>query len=222
MSSETFKQTLFSQFAQIGKALSNANRLELLELIAQGERNVEQLAQLSKLTFANTSQHLQHLRRAGLVSAKKKGLKVYYQLSGNDVIEMLAKIRTVAENHIAEVERLITCFLQVKDSLEPVLRAELLERARQGLVNVLDVRPSDEYLAGHIAGAINIPLNELQKRLNELDNDKEIVAYCRGPHCILAYEAVKQLREKGLSARRLEDGYPEWKSADLPIEKTQP
>lgn len=218
MSSNSFKHDLFSQFARVGKALSNSNRLELLEYIAQGERGVDELAKVSGLTVANTSQHLQQLRQAGLVTCRKEGLKVFYTLSGDDVIGLLAALRGVAERHVADVERLIRTYLTVKDDLEPLARQELLARVRDGLVTVLDVRPAEEYAAGHVPGAINVPLSELEKHLQALDPDQEIVAYCRGPHCVLAFEAVDRLRSRGLRARRLEDGYPEWKHAGLPVE----
>ncbi len=218
MSSSNFKHDLFVQFARVGKALSNANRLVLLEYIAQGERSVDALAKVSGLTVANTSQHLQQLRQAGLVSCRKQGLKVFYTLSGNDVIGLLDALRGVAERHVADVERLVNTYLTVKDELEPVPRRELLQRVRDGLVTVLDVRPSEEYAAGHVPGAVNVPLPELEHYLEELNPEQEVVAYCRGPHCVLAFDAVASLREKGLKARRLEDGYPEWKSAGLPIE----
>lgn len=215
-----FKQDLFSQFARVGKALSNGNRLELLEFLAQGERSVDDLAQVAGLTVANTSQHLQQLRQAGLASSRKDGLKVYYSVNSDDVIHLLDALRLVAENHVAEVDKLINSFLTVKDSLEPVPRKELIERLRDGLVTVIDVRPEEEYQSGHVPGALNIPINQLEARLEELANGQEIVAYCRGPHCILAYDAVARLRDKGLTAHRLEDGFPEWKTAGLPVEKS--
>ena len=218
MSSTHFKHELFAQFARVGQALSTGNRLELLEYLAQGERSVEDLSKVAELTLANTSQHLQQLRQAGLVVSRKEGLKVYYRLSGDDVIVLLDALRKVAERHVAEVERLVNSYLTVKDSLEPVPRAELLARARDGRVTVLDVRPPKEYAAGHVPGAVNIPLEELEQRLEELGKDPEIVAYCRGPHCVLAFDAVARLRDKGLKARRLEDGYPEWKAEGLPVE----
>lgn len=218
MSSVNFKHDLFAQFARVGKALSNGNRLELLEFLAQGERSVEKLSKVAGLTLANTSQHLQQLRQAGLVASRKEGLKVYYCLSGDDVIALLEVLRLVAERHVSDVERLVNTYLTVKDSLEPVPRSELLARVRDGLVTVLDVRPPEEYAAGHVPGAINIPLQELEQRLEELGKDQEIVAYCRGPHCVLAFDAVARLREKGLKARRLEDGYPEWKAGGMPVE----
>jgi rhodanese-related sulfurtransferase len=213
-----FKHVLFAQFARVGKALSNGNRLELLEYLAQAERSVEDLAKVAGLTLANTSQHLQQLRQAGLVTNRKEGLKVYYRLSGDDVIVLLDALRAVAERHVADVERLVNTYLTVKDNLEPVPRTELLARVRDGLVTVLDVRPPEEFAAGHVPGAVNIPLAELEQRLEELGKDQEIVAYCRGPHCVLAFDAVARLREKGLKARRLEDGYPEWKAEGLPVE----
>ena len=225
MAKMNFKQDLFAQFARVGKALSNGNRLELLEFLAQGERSVEQLSKVAGLTVANTSQHLQQLRHAGMVTCHKEGLKVYYNISGDDVIELLGALRVVAERHVTDVQHLVNTYLTVKDKLEPIPRTELLERARDGLITVLDVRPAEEYAAGHVPGAINIPLQELELRLEELSNqegeNREIVAYCRGPHCILAFDAVARLREKGLKARRLEDGYPEWKTAGLPVEKSQ-
>jgi len=221
VASGNFKHSLFNQFARVGKILSNGNRLELLEFLAQGERSVEELANLTGLSIANTSQHLQQLRQAGLALTRKEGLKVYYRLSGDDVIDLLTALRAVAERHLADVERLITTYLTVKDDLEPIPREELLARARDELITVIDVRPPQEYAAGHVPGAINIPLAELEAHLNEFDPGQEIVAYCRGPHCVLAFDAVAILRNKGMKARRLEDGYPEWKRAGLPIEQSE-
>ena len=217
MSSDHFKQALFAQFARVGKAMSNGNRLELLEFIAQGERSVEELARLSGLSVANTSQHLQQLRQAGLVNCSKRGLKVFYDISGNDVIDLFSSLRNVAERHLADVQQLVNSYLTIKDDLEPIPATVLLDRARDGLVTVLDVRPSEEYRSGHVPGAINIPLPELEKHLNSLNSSHDIVAYCRGPHCVLAFEAVEQLRKNGFRAHRLEDGFPEWKSAGLPV-----
>jgi rhodanese-related sulfurtransferase/DNA-binding transcriptional ArsR family regulator len=221
MSSNNFKHDLFSQFARIGKALSNANRLELLEFLAQTERSVDELARVSGLSVANTSQHLQQLRQAGLVTCRKNGLNVFYRISGDDVIELFSSLRGVAERHLAEVEQLVNTYLTVKDELEPVPAQELLQRARDGLVTVLDVRPPEEFAAGHLPGAINIPLNELEVHLTDLDPAREVVAYCRGPHCVLAFDAVARLRQQGLQARRLQDGYPEWKTAGLPVEASR-
>ncbi len=218
MSSANFKHDLFTQFARVGKALGNGNRLELLEYIAQGERSVDQLAKVSGLTVANTSQHLQQLRQAGLVVCRKQGLQVLYQLSGNDVIDLLDALRNVAERHIAEVDQLVDTYLTVKDELEAVPRDTLMERVKEGLVTVLDVRPGEEYEAGHVPGAVNVPLSELEGYLKHLPKKQDVVAYCRGPHCVLAFDAVARLRQRGYSAQRMEDGFPEWKSAGYPVD----
>lgn len=217
-----FKQELFAQFARVGKALSNANRLELLEFLAQGERSVEALAKVAGLSVANTSQHLQQLRQTGLVMARKEGQHVLYRLSGDDILSLVESLRRVAESHLAEVNHLVDSYLSVKDSLEPIAAEELLSRARAGLVTVLDVRPPEEYAAGHLPGAINVPLNDLEKQLATLPKGKEVVAYCRGPYCVLAYEAVARLRASGHAARRLQDGFPEWKKAGLEVETSPP
>ena len=216
MSSSTAKKLLFAQLATVAKAMSHGHRLELLELLAQGERSVETLAGLADLSVANASQHLQHLRRAGLVSARKSGHYVLYRLADDAVVSLLAMIRSVAERNIAEVEKLVNAFLRDKDSLEPVTHDQLLRWMREGLVTVLDVRPAEEFAAGHLPNAVNIPLKELERRLSELPRDHEVVAYCRGPYCVLAYEAVAELRRHGFDARRLVDGLPEWKLAGLP------
>lgn len=216
--SGNFKKDLFAQFARVAKALGNGHRLELLEFLAQGERNVEDLARVSGLSVRNTSQHLQQLRQVGLVTSRKQGLHVYYRLTSDDVVQLLQCVRGVAERHLADVKVLVDTYLTVKDALEPMPVAELLERVRQGEVTVLDVRPSEEYAAGHLPGAVNIPLAELEQHLDELRDSGEVVAYCRGPHCVLAFEAVERLRGKGLKARRLQDGFPEWKAAGMPVE----
>lgn len=213
-----FKKTLFKQFALIARAMSNSNRLEILDFLAQCEYSVENLASVMDLSVANTSHHLQLLRHAGLVETRKETQRVFYRLSGGDVIDLVNSLRIVAERHLAEVNQLVNTFLISKDNLEPIPRKELLKRAQQGLVTVLDVRPPDEYAAGHVPGAVNIPLSELEQHLQELDPNQEVVAYCRGPHCVLAFDAVARLREKGLDARRLQDGFPEWKQAGLPVE----
>ena len=218
MSEQNFKGDLFEQFARIGKALSSGKRLEMLEFLAQGERSVEQLARLTGLAVANTSQHLQQLRQVGLVTARKEGLYVYYRIAGDGIVRLLAALRAVGEEHVADVDRLVKVFLASKDILEPVPAKELWQRVKQGLVTVLDVRPPEEYAQGHIRGAINVPVTELKKRLHQIPAGQEVVAYCRGPYCLLAYEAVQVLRKKGIKARRLEDGYPEWKSAGLPVD----
>ncbi|MFZ2301633.1 MAG: metalloregulator ArsR/SmtB family transcription factor [Gallionella sp.] len=218
MSTQNLKQQLFEQFARVGKALSSPVRLDLLECLGQGQRSVEALAEKCGIPVSNASHHLQQLRQAGLVSAYKDGLYVYYRLAGDEVIGLLSALRSVAEQNNAEVDRLINTYLTVKDTLEPVPAEELLDRVRKGLVTVLDVRPPDEYAAGHIAGAVNVPLAELEKYLRKLKPKKEIVAYCRGPHCVLSYDAVVKLRGRGIKARRLKEGFPEWKAAGLPVE----
>ncbi|MEO5343020.1 MAG: metalloregulator ArsR/SmtB family transcription factor [Gammaproteobacteria bacterium SHHR-1] len=217
MSTDNFKRDLFEQFARLGKAMGNGHRLEILEFLAQCEYNVESLSRLSGLSVANTSQHLQQLRQAGLVKGRKEGLHVFYQLADPEVVELMTVLRRVAERNLAEVDRLVSSYLRVKDDLEPIPAEELLQRARDGLVTVLDVRPPEEYAAGHVPGAINISLAELEQL--PPDTEREIVAYCRGPYCVLAYAAVERLRQRGLKARRLADGYPEWKDAGLPVEQ---
>lgn len=212
------KTQMLEQFAIVAKALGQANRLDLLELLAQGERSVDALAQATGMTLANTSQHLLHLRRAGLITSEKRGLYVFYSLAGEDVIDLMRALRHTTERHNAEVDRIVSGYFNSRDSLEPVSRVELLERTKDGLVTVLDVRPPEEFQAGHVPGAINLPLGDLKKHLGELPEGNEIIAYCRGPYCVLAFEAVAELRRKGFSARRLEEGYPEWKASGLPFE----
>lgn len=218
MSMGNFKHDLFNEFARVAKAMSNGNRLELLEFLAQGEHSVDALAKVSGLSVANTSQHLQHLRQAGLVISHKQGLKVFYRLSGEDVTQLFAVLRDVAERHLAEVQRLVNDYLKTRDGLEPLPAEELLKRVRANLVTVLDVRPIEEYQSGHLPNAINVPLSELEGFLNECNPQQEIVAYCRGPHCILAFDAVALLRKKGYSASRLDGGLPEWRQEGLPVE----
>jgi len=219
MSNTIVKSALFDQFARIGKALGSAKRLEMLEFLAQAERSVEVLARMTGLSVANTSQHLQQLRQAGLVDARKEGLYVHYRLAGDGIVRLLAALRAVGQERLAEVDRLVKLYLDSKDSLEPVPARELLQRARKGLVTVLDVRPAEEFAAGHIRGAINVPVTDLRKRLDEIPRGQEVVAYCRGPYCLMAFEAVAELRRRGRKARRLEDGYPEWRSAGLPVDR---
>jgi len=220
MSNAPVKTELFEQFARIGKALGSAKRLEMLECIAQAERSVEALARMTGLSVANTSQHLQQLRQAGMVGARKEGLYVFYRLAGDGIVRLLASLRAVGQEHLAEVDKLVKLYLDSKDSLEPVPARELLQRAKKGLVTVLDVRPPEEFAAGHIRGAINVPVVELRKRLKEIPRGQEIVAYCRGPYCLMAFEAVAELRRRGRKARRLEDGFPEWKSAGFPVDRS--
>jgi ArsR family transcriptional regulator len=218
VSSESPKSRIFEQFAVVAKALGHVNRLELLEHLAQGEGSVEALAERSGLTVGNASQHLHQLRRAGLVITRKAGKHVFYRLTDDEVVTLIASLRRIAERNLGEIERLVTGYFRARDDMEPVSRQELTERIRAGLVTVLDVRPQQEFAAGHLPGAINMPLEEMARRLSELPPDKDVVAYCRGPYCVLAYEAVAALRQSGLKARRLDDGYPEWKAAGLPVE----
>lgn len=218
MSSGNFKQNLFAQLARVGKGLGHGNRLELLELLAQRECNVDDLAVVAGLSVANTSQHLKQLRQAGLVTSRKEGQRVFYRINSEDVLKLLAALRSVAEHNLAETQQLIQNYLNHRDALEPVARHDLLARVRNGLVDVLDVRPPEEFSAGHVPGAINVPLKALESRLADLDPEHEIVAYCRGPHCILAFDAVARLRQEGFRAFRLEDGFPEWQHAGLPVE----
>ena len=217
MSSASPKLALFTQFAAVAKSLAHAHRLELLEQLAQGERSVEVLAQRTSLSIANASQHLQHMRRAGLVTSRRDGKFVLYQLADDGVLDLLASLRRIAERNVAEVARVVRNYFDARDALEPVSRKELMKRMRGGSVMVLDVRPEDEFALGHLPGAINVPLHALKKRLSEFDRSQEIVAYCRGPYCVLSYEAVAALRAKGFKARRLEDGLPEWRAAGFPV-----
>jgi rhodanese-related sulfurtransferase/DNA-binding transcriptional ArsR family regulator len=217
MSRESPKQALFAQFAAVAKAVAHPHRLELLEQLAQGERSVERVAERVGLSIANASQHLQQMRRAGLLVARREGKYVLYSLSDDTVLDLEVALRRIAERNIAEVESVVRSYFQNRDSLEPVSRAELFERLRAGLATALDVRPEDEFALGHVPGAINIPLGELELRLAELDSDQEIIAYCRGAYCVLSYEAVARLRTRGFKARRMEDGFPEWRAAGLPV-----
>lgn len=219
MSSPGPKQAIFENLAEIAQALGHAGRLELLEHIAQGPRPVEDLTALSGMSFANTSRHLQILRRARLVETERQGKHVLYSLAGGtEVVTLLKALGQVGERNIAEINRVLNDYFHARDSMEAVSRADLLARIADGLVTVLDVRPEDEFAKGHLPGARNIPLAELDRRLSELPKDTEIVAYCRGPYCVLAFEAVAALRAKGFKAVRLEDGFPEWKAAGLTVE----
>lgn len=212
------KRQLFGQFAAVARALGHEYRLELLEFIAQGERSVEALTRLTGLPVATVSQHLQQLRRAGLVLARKEGKYVHYRLAGDEVVMLLGALRTVAARNVAEVQRLVDRYFHDTGALEAISATELLDRLRAGTVTLLDVRPSEEFAAGHLPGAINIPLDELERRLRDLPAGQEIVAYCRGPYCALSLDAVQLLRRKGLKAVRFEQGYPEWKAAGMPVQ----
>jgi len=220
MSSASPKRAVFEQFAVVAQALANAHRVELVELLAQGERSVEALARLSGLGVTNASQHLQLLRRAGLVVARRSGKQVLYHLADRDVVDLLTAVRRTAERGVAELDRIVHSYFHERDSLEPVSHKELASRLRQGLVTLIDVRPAEEFSAGHIPGAVNIPLAELARRLAELPADRAVIAYCRGPYCVFAFEAVSALRARGYDARRLADGYPEWWAARRPVTAT--
>jgi rhodanese-related sulfurtransferase/DNA-binding MarR family transcriptional regulator len=215
------KTALFDEFARAAKSLASGRRIELVDVLANGERTVEALAGEVGLSVANTSQHLQVLRRAGLVTTRREGTSVHYRLAGPEVFALWRALRALATSRLAEVERLTAAYLGDRDELEPVTRQELARRLRDGdRLVVLDVRPAAEHAAGHLPGAVSIPVGELRRRLAELPRDREIVAYCRGPYCAFAHEAVAILREAGLPARRLEDGLPEWRAAGLAVTAT--
>lgn len=218
MSSESPKRAVFDCFAEVAKALGHGRRLEILELLAQGERSVESLAGAAGLSIANASQHLRLMRQAGLLVSRRDGKRILYRVSDSSVLHAVAALRKVAERNLAEVRDLIRGYFDERDALEPVLRKELTRRLKDGLVTVLDVRPEDEFAAGHLPRAVNIPLRELTRRLRELPKNQDVIAYCRGPYCVLAFEAVALLRKRGFKVRRLEDGYPEWRAAGLPFE----
>lgn len=212
-----FKGRLYGQFARIGKALASPHRLEVLELLAQSERSVESLATEMGLSIANASQHLQTLREAGLVESRKDGLYVHYRLADASVVELSGALRKVAEKRLAELERVVREHFGERSDPEPVSMKELLTRAASSKVVILDARPENEYEAGHIAGALSVPIETLRRRLKDLPKSKEYVAYCRGPYCVYADRAVELLRASGRRARRLEGGFPEWKTAGLPV-----
>jgi DNA-binding transcriptional ArsR family regulator len=215
-----FKNRLYGQFARIGKALSSPHRLEILELLAQGERTVDSLATEIGLSLANASQHLQALRQAALVESRKEGLFVFYRLSDPAVFELSRTIRTVAERQLADMDRLVREHFRDRSDAEPVEMRELLKRARSNQVVVLDTRPAGEYAAGHIVGAISMPVDDLQRQLRLLPKEKEYVAYCRGPYCVYADRAVEILESHGRTARRMREGFPEWRAAGFPIESS--
>jgi rhodanese-related sulfurtransferase/DNA-binding transcriptional ArsR family regulator len=219
MDHRAFKTEINDQFARIAKAIANSHRLELVDLMAQGERSVEELAKETALSVANASQHLQALREAHLVTARKEGLRVYYRLSDPAVYQLVQVIRELAERQLAEVERIVNTYLRERTSMEPVTLNELLSRLHEPGLVILDVRPALEYTQGHIAGARSIPIDELESRLNELPREQEIVAYCRGAYCVFADEAVELLAARGYQARRMQQGYPDWTLAQLPTEK---
>lgn len=216
----TSQQDLLDTLAQVARALGNGHRLALLERLAQADASVETLASITDLTVGNASQHLQHLRRAGLVTASRSGKQMIYHLTDERIVSLMELLRQVAETNLAEMERLVSRLFADEDAsgaLEAVSRDTLLAGLKSGEVTLLDVRPEDEYKAGHLPEAINIPLAQLEEMLDKLPRDKEIVAYCRGPYCTLSHEAVQRLRQLGYRIRRFEEGYPEWKAAGLPV-----
>ncbi len=211
------KDRLYEQFARMAKAVASPKRIELLDLLAQGERGVEALARATGMGVTNTSAHLQVLRRARLVETRKEATRVRYRLAGDEVVALLVALRGLARSRLADVDQVVRDYFVARDALEPIGRSELLERAGKGDVVILDVRPHEEFLAGHIPGALSVPLEELDAALARLPKRKQVVAYCRGPYCVLAPQAVERLRSKGFKARRLDDGMPEWRLAGFPV-----
>ena len=212
------KPAIFAQFSRVGKALSNSNRLEILEFLAQGERSVDSLSKASGLTVANTSQHLQQLRQAGMVTSRKAGQQVYYRLNGNDVYDLLNALCGVAKNHLAEIDRLVESCISNVDELDPVPKDELMSLIDNEKVTVIDVRDPEEFATGHLPGAKNIPAMQLDQHIDDLPSDQEVIAYCRGPYCILASAAVLRLRAAGVRARHFHEGFPGWRNDGLPVE----
>ena len=212
------KQQIFSHLAEIAAALAHKHRIEIIELIAQGERNVEDLAERIGLSLSNTSRHLQILRRARLAAPRREGKNMFYSLvSETEVVTLLASLGRVGERNIAEIDQVMQVYFRARDALEPVSRLVLLERLREGSVTLLDVRPPEEFAQGHLPGALNVTLDHLDAMLDSLAARSPIVAYCRGPYCVLSFEAVARLRTRGIEAMRLEEGYPEWKAAGFPV-----
>lgn len=217
MEAREAKDRLYEQFARAAKAVASPKRIELLELLAQGEVTVEALALATGMGVTNTSSHLRVLRQARVVETRRDGTKVFYRLAGEEVTTFIVALRDLARSRLAEVDEVVRDYFMARDALEPVSRTELVERANQGKVVILDVRPREEFAAGHIPGAVSVPLGELDVALARLPRRAQIVAYCRGPYCVLAPQAVERLRAKGFKARRLADGMPEWRLAGLPV-----
>jgi rhodanese-related sulfurtransferase len=218
MSHRDFKDPLYSHFARIGHAMASPKRIELLDLLAQGEKTVEQLAEQSDIPVKNASAHLRVLREARLVMTRREGTFVHYRLAGDDVVELVGRLQAVARKRLAEVEQVSTLYLTKRDQFQPVTREELRKLVRDDLVTVIDARPREEFEAGHIPGALSIPVVELKRRLGEIPKDREVIAYCRGPYCVYSVEAVNLLRKHGYRARRAQEGLPEWRASGLPIE----
>lgn len=212
------RQKVNEHLALIAQALASPQRLDMLDYLAQAERSVDELSQLVGLTVANTSRHLQVLKQAALVVVRREGKKRFYRLTGNDVVTLVSSLRQTARIHLAEVDRLMQSYLAQRDSLEAISAKELLARAQNGEVTVLDIRPEREFAAGHLPDAINIPPDQVAQRIEKLDCNQTVVAYCRGPYCLYSYDAVKLLRERGYEAQRLEDGFPQWKAAGFPVQ----
>ncbi|MBA3426626.1 MAG: metalloregulator ArsR/SmtB family transcription factor [Rubrobacter sp.] len=217
-----FKERLFEQFARVGKALASPKRLEIVDLLAQGERTVEDIAKETAMSVASASQHLQALKGARMVESRREGLYAHYRLAGEDVFRTWQAVRALAESHLAEVDRVVETYLENRDTLEAVDAMELMERLSDGSVVVLDVRPEEEYRAGHIPGAISVPVGALETALHMLPKDKEVVAYCRGPYCVFSDEVVLALSARGYRASRLTEGFPEWQTAGYPVELKNP
>ena len=213
-----FKDRLFEQFARVGKALASPKRLEIVDLLAQGERTVEEIARETAMSVASASQHLQALKAARMVEARREGLYIHYRLADEDVFRTWQAVRTLAESRLAEVDRVVEAYLEDRDALEAVDAPELMERLSDGSVVVLDVRPGEEYQAGHIPGALSVPVDALEAALQRLPKDRELVAYCRGPYCVFSDEAIAFLRSRGYRARRLRQGLPDWRAAGMPVE----
>ena len=218
MTGREFKDAVFDQFARIAYAFASPKRLEMIDVLAQGERDVDSLARQVGMTIANTSRHLQVLKTARLIQSRREGVRIFYRLADDDVFQCWKNLQSLAENRIAEIREVTKLFFDERDKMEPINRDELWNRIRNHDVTVIDVRPPEEYRQAHIPGALSIPLAELKERLDEIPHEHEVVAYCRGPYCVLSVEAVKILRDSGYKVSRLKDGMPEWKRASLPIE----
>ena len=218
MAHREFKDRLFGQFARIGKALSSPRRLEIVDLLAQGERTVEEIAKETSMSVASASQHLQALKAARMVETRREGIYMHYRLADEDVFRTWQAVRALAESRLSEVDGVVEAYLVDRDALEAVDSSDLLERLRDGSVVVLDVRPEEEYRAGHISGALSVPVDALEAALKTLPRDREVVAYCRGPYCVFSDEAVAFLRARGYRARRLRQGLPDWRAAGMPVE----
>ncbi|MEO6714617.1 MAG: metalloregulator ArsR/SmtB family transcription factor [Mycobacteriales bacterium] len=217
MSDRRAKDALYDGLASVAKALGSGRRAEIVDLLAQGERPVDEIAAEIGQSVANTSQHLQHLLRSGLVGTRREGTRIFYSLAGSQVADLWLALRGVAAEHVAEIDRLADAYLGDREKLQTMSRDELRRRLRRGDVLVLDVRPDAEFRAGHIAGAQSLPIGDLRKRLRDVPKDTDVVAYCRGPYCVYADDAVRLLGRNGRKAARLEDGFPEWSRAGLPV-----